>query len=199
MWLFPGVVQGRQTTSSILGVGRWGSTHSLMSLTICVISSTRSFFLLGLNNFRHKGGVGLGESQAPSNSERTEVIHSLILDCSQYLCSNLRYRVWTSDSYCEFPANYDSFLILTMDSLLTLGKRHSFGLLISIYRKLFPTLLCISFIYFIFKMSIKSTEEIDTGGKIITVIICNLFFLFALKELNSIFGLIVENFSQKTF
>ena len=74
------------------------------------------------------------------------------------LFSSLRYTVWTSDSKSinKPLTSNGSISILNMDSLLNPEKIYRvWDLSISMYR-LFPTLLCISFINLILKMSVKS-------------------------------------------
>lgn len=123
-------------------------------------------------------------------------IHSFYITAR--LFPNLRYGAWTSDSYCGPAANYDSILILTIDSLLTLGKRQGFGLLISMDRRLFPALLFNS-IYFIFNLSITSLGEVDSRRKIITAIICDVLFSICSKGANFIFLDLLKTFGKRPF
>lgn len=77
------------------------------------------------------------------------------------LFSSLRYTVWTSDSKSinKPLTSNGSISILNMDSLLNPEKIYRvWDLSISMYR-LFPTLLCISFINLILKMSVKSAGQ----------------------------------------
>lgn len=64
-------------------------------------------------------------------------------------------------------------LSLTTDSLLTLGKTHCFWFMNAcVESRVFPILLFVSLVCFIWKVSLGSDGDVNTGKETTTIIIC---------------------------